>query len=99
MLHPGNRSEVGPQARRPDDRYAPSLQVRAIEAYDKGGFATLVISGKQAFVERYAFDSPFWAQRKIEDAPEVAAQLKSNLKEPSLPLNKFPLLRVPVCDP
>ena len=68
-------------ARRPDDRYAPSLQVRAIEAYDKGGFASLVISGKQAFVERYAFGSPFWANRKVDDAPEVAAQLKSNLKD------------------
>jgi TolA-binding protein len=68
-------------ARRPDDRYAPSLQARAIEAYEKGGFASLVISGKQAFVERYAFGSPFWARRKVEDAPEVAAQLKSNLKD------------------
>lgn len=68
-------------ARRPDDRYAPSLQVRAIEAYDKGGFASLVIAGKQAFVERYAFGSPFWAQRTQQNAPEVAAQLKSNLKD------------------
>lgn len=68
-------------ARRPDDRHAPSLQVRAIEAYDKGGFASLVISGKQAFVERYAFGSPFWAHRTVEDAPEVAAQLKSNQKD------------------
>jgi cellulose synthase operon protein C len=68
-------------ARRPDDRYAPSLQVRAIEAYDKGGFASLVIAGKQAFVERYAFGSPFWSQRTVQDAPEVAAQLKANLKD------------------
>ena len=68
-------------ARRPDDRYAPSLQARAIAAYDKGGFASLVIAGKQAFVERYAFGSPFWAQRTPQDAPEVAAQLKSNLKD------------------
>jgi TolA-binding protein len=68
-------------ARRPDDRHAPLLQVRAIEAYEKGGFASLVLAGKQAFVERYAFGSPFWANREVSDAPEVAAQLKSNLKD------------------
>jgi cellulose synthase operon protein C len=67
--------------RRPDDRFAPSLQMRTIEAYQKGGFASLVLEGKQAFVERYAFGSAFWQQRTIEDAPEVAAQLKSTQKD------------------
>ena len=67
--------------RRPDDRYAPSLQMRTIEAYAKGGFASLVIEGKQAFVERYAFGSAFWRERTVADAPEVAAQLKSNQKD------------------
>jgi TolA-binding protein len=67
--------------RRPDDRYAPSLQMRTIEAYQKGGFASLVLEGKQAFVERYAFGSAFWRERSVEDAPEVAAQLKSNQKD------------------
>lgn len=67
--------------RRPDDRFAPSLQMRTIEAYQKGGFASLVVAGKQAFVERYAFGSAFWAQRTVQDAPEVAAQLKSNQKD------------------
>lgn len=67
--------------RRPDDRYAPSLQNRTIEAYEKGGFASLVLDGKQAFVERYAFGSAFWRNRTVADAPEVAAQLKSNQKD------------------
>ncbi|MGH8175155.1 MAG: tetratricopeptide repeat protein [Steroidobacter sp.] len=67
--------------RRPDDRYAPSLQMRTIEAYQKGGFASLVLEGKQAFVERYAFGSAFWKERTITDAPEVAAQLKANQKD------------------
>ena len=67
--------------RRPDDRYAPSLQVRTIEAYQKGGFASLVLNGKQAFVERYAFGSAFWGARTVTDAPEVAAQLKANQKD------------------
>jgi tetratricopeptide (TPR) repeat protein len=67
--------------RRPESRYAPSLQMRTIEAYSKGGFASLVIEGKQSFVERYAFGSEFWRERTVEDAPEVAAQLKSNQKD------------------
>lgn len=67
--------------RRPDDRYAPSLQMRTIQAYEKGGFASLVLEGKQSFVERYAFGSAFWQQRTVADAPEVAAQLKSNQKD------------------
>ena len=58
-------------------RYAPSLQMRTIEAYQKGGFASLVLEGKQAFVERYAFGSAFWQNRTVADAPEVAAQLKT----------------------
>jgi tetratricopeptide (TPR) repeat protein len=67
--------------RRPDDRYAPSLQMRTIEAYQKGGFASLVLEGKQAFVERYAFGSAFWQSRTIADAPEVAAQLQTTQKD------------------
>ncbi len=67
--------------RRPDDRFAPSLQMRTIDAYQKGGFASLVLEGKQAFVERYAFGSPFWQSRTIADAPEVAAQLKTTQKD------------------
>lgn len=67
--------------RKPDARQAPTLQARAIEAYQKGGFAAKVLEAKQAFVESYAFDAPFWKNRKVTDAPEVAAQLKSNLQD------------------
>jgi len=67
--------------RRPDDRFAPSLQAKTIEAYQKGGLTTLVLEGKEAFVERYAFGSPFWQHRDAEDAPEVVAQLKANQKD------------------
>lgn len=67
--------------RHPDAREAPTLQARAIEAYQKGGFAARVLEAKQEFVERYAFTAPFWAKRKREDAPEVAAQVKSNLED------------------
>lgn len=65
----------------PDDRNAPLLQVRAIEAYQKGGFDSLVLEGKRAFVGRYALTSTFWASRTPAEAPEVVAVLKSNLKD------------------
>ena len=67
--------------RRPDDRFAPSLQVKTIEAYQKGGLTTLVLAGKEAFVERYAFGSAFWKERSPEQAPEVVVQLKANQKD------------------
>ncbi|MES1195381.1 MAG: tetratricopeptide repeat protein [Steroidobacter sp.] len=67
--------------RHPDARQAPTLQSRAIEAYQKGGFAARVLEAKQEFVERYAFTAPFWATRKREDAPEVVTEIKSHLKD------------------
>ncbi len=67
--------------RKPEARQAPTLQVRAIEAYQKGGFAARVLEAKQEFVERYAFDMPFWKNRKQSDAPEVVVQLQANLQD------------------
>ncbi len=68
-------------ARHPDERQAPTLQSRAIEAYQKGGFAARVLEAKQEFVVRYAFDAPFWAKRKREEAPEVVTEIKSHLQD------------------
>ncbi|MGE0113445.1 MAG: tetratricopeptide repeat protein [Steroidobacteraceae bacterium] len=67
--------------RKPDARQAPTLQARAIDAYQKGGFAARVLEAKQEFVERYAFNMPFWKNRQRSDAPEVATQLQSNLQD------------------
>jgi tetratricopeptide (TPR) repeat protein len=66
---------------KPDDLNAPILQLRAIEAYQKGGFESLVLKGKEDFVDRYALTSNFWASRSPADAPDVVAILKSNLKD------------------
>jgi tetratricopeptide (TPR) repeat protein len=68
-------------ARHPGDARSPVLQGRAIDAYLKGGFAELALDGKREYVELYAFDGPFWATRTRESAPEVVAQLKSNLRD------------------
>ena len=68
-------------AQHPGDARSPVLQGRAIEAYLKGGFAGLALQGKREYVELYAFGGPFWATRTRESAPEVVAQLKSNLRD------------------
>ena len=65
----------------PDALQAPALLLRAIDAYQKGGFTSKVLDAKQAFVEGYAFDKSFWSGRKPSEAPEVAAQLQQNLLE------------------
>ncbi len=60
---------------------APLLQVEVIEAYKKGGFADLVLSGKQGFVETYGPGSPYWQRYTFEQQPEVVAHLKGNVTD------------------
>ncbi|MDZ7767639.1 MAG: tetratricopeptide repeat protein [Woeseiaceae bacterium] len=60
---------------------APLLQAEVIEAYKKGGFASLVLEAKEAFVERYGMDGEFWVFNPPEEHPAVIAQLKSNLTD------------------
>ncbi len=67
--------------RDPNHERAPLLQMQAIEAYKKGGFAQLVLDGKKEFVERYRLGSPFWAARTPEQFPLVAKELKTNLTD------------------
>jgi cellulose synthase operon protein C len=67
--------------REPDHERAPLLQMQAIDAYKRGGFATLVLDGKREYVERYRLGSPFWAHRQPGDAPLVVRELKANVKD------------------
>jgi TolA-binding protein len=67
--------------RYPDHERAPLLQIQAIEAYKKGGFAQLVLDGKKEFVERYRLGSSFWANRTPAEFPLVAQELKTNLTD------------------
>ncbi len=67
--------------RDPNHERAPLLQMQAIEAYRKGGFAQLVLDGKKEFVERYRLGSPFWASRRPAEFPLVAKELKTNLTD------------------
>jgi len=67
--------------REPDHERAPLLQMQAIDAYKRGGFASLVLEGKRDYVERYRFGSSFWAKRTPADAPLVVRELKTNVKD------------------
>ncbi|MBS0373292.1 MAG: tetratricopeptide repeat protein [Proteobacteria bacterium] len=67
--------------RDPDHDRAPLLQMQAIDAYKRGGFASLVLDGKREYVERYRLGSSFWAHRKPADAPLVVSELKTNVKD------------------
>ena len=60
---------------------APLLQVEVIEAYKQGGFPSLVLDGKRAFVDRYGMDGEFWIRNPRESNAVVAAYLKANLTD------------------
>lgn len=68
-------------ARDPWHAEAPLLQAKAVRAYGQGGFSELVIEGKQAFVERYGIDSPFWSRHAAAGQPEVRAALAADLED------------------
>lgn len=63
------------------ERQAPTFQVRVIDAYQRGGFPSLVLTAKQDFVERYALTGPYWKVHAQASAPEVVAALKTNLQD------------------
>jgi TolA-binding protein len=58
---------------------APVLQVQVIEAYKLGGFPSLVLEGKEDFVDRYGMDGPFWERNLRAENEAVAGDLKANL--------------------
>ncbi len=60
---------------------APLLQVEVIEAYKRGGFPSLVLDAKKAFVDRYGMDGGFWQRNPRADNEGVVAHLKANLTD------------------
>ncbi|MCH8277942.1 MAG: tetratricopeptide repeat protein, partial [Proteobacteria bacterium] len=61
----------------PHHAKAPLLQVEVIQAYERGGFPSLVLEGKKDFVARYGMDGDFWLHNPREQNTEVAANLKA----------------------
>ena len=55
--------------------------MQAIEAYRKGGFTELVLEGKREYVALYNYGTTFWQGRNKADYPNIAKELKTNLKD------------------
>ena len=67
--------------REPNSEYSPGLSMQAIDAYRKGGFTALVLEGKREYVALYNYGTPFWDGRNKADYPNIAKELKTNLKD------------------
>ncbi len=67
--------------RDPNSEFSPGLSQQAIEAYRKGGFTALVLEGKREYVALYNYGTTFWQGRNKADYPNIAKELKLNLKD------------------
>jgi tetratricopeptide (TPR) repeat protein len=67
--------------RDPNSEFSPGLSMQAIEAYRKGGFTQLVLEGKREYVALYNYGTTFWQGRNKADYPNIAKELKVNLKD------------------
>ena len=67
--------------REPNSEFSPGLSMQAIEAYRKGGFTELVLEGKREYVALYNYGTTFWQGRNKADYPNIARELKTNLKD------------------
>src|SRR5690349_13787187 len=67
--------------REPNSEFSPGLSMQAIEAYRKGGFTELVLEGKREYVALYNYGTTFWQGRNKADYPNIAKELKTNLKD------------------
>lgn len=60
---------------------APALSSKKIEVFAKGGFPSLVLGEKQAFVQRYGVFSDYWKQATPEIREGYSEELKLHLVE------------------
>lgn len=67
--------------RHPLHREAPRLQLKVIAAYKAGGFPDRVLDAKRQFVARYGMDQPYWSRFSRDQAPDIVAEVKSQLDE------------------
>jgi cellulose synthase operon protein C len=67
--------------REPNSEFSPGLSMQAIDAYRKGGFTELVLEGKREYVALYNYGTAFWQGRNKADYPNIAKELKTNLKD------------------
>jgi tetratricopeptide (TPR) repeat protein len=68
-------------AKYPFHRSAPHFSMRVVETFTQGGFPKLVLESKREFASKYGLQAEYWRHNKPEEAPEVLAYLKGNLKD------------------
>lgn len=64
----------------PHSDLAPGFQLRAIEAFQEGGFPSQVLESRKAYVRLFDLRSPFWSGRDRADYEPVIEELKTSLK-------------------
>jgi tetratricopeptide (TPR) repeat protein len=65
----------------PHHRSSPHFGIRVVEIYEAGRFPKLVLSSKKDFASHYSLDAEYWQHFPVEEAPEVVAFLKGNLRD------------------
>lgn len=65
----------------PNSDHAPYFSVQAIDVYDKGGFPSLILPAKEAFVANYGIASQYWAERDEARRATVKPYLHTYLGE------------------
>jgi len=67
--------------RYPNDDFAPEFDMRRIEAYQRGGFPSLLIEAKIDFVNHYKIHSKFWNSHDQALQEKLAPMLEKNMEE------------------
>jgi tetratricopeptide (TPR) repeat protein len=65
----------------PHHRSAPYFGMRVVEIYEAGGFPKLVLASKKDFAARYRLGTEYWQHFPVQQAPEILAYLKGNLRD------------------
>jgi tetratricopeptide (TPR) repeat protein len=60
---------------------APAFQMRVIETYQQGGFPTLVLQSKKAFVDRYQLQGEYWQHHSPQENEQTVESLKLTMTD------------------
>ena len=65
----------------PTSSLAPKYHSRAIDAYKKGGFASLVLPAKISFVQQYGVNTAYWKEQDDKARKQITPLLKKHIRE------------------
>lgn len=67
--------------RYPDHVYSPTFDMKRIDAFAKGGFATLLIEAKVDFVNHYRIGGEYWNKQNEVAHAQLTPLLEKNMEE------------------